>query len=322
MLNLFILLSHRKTCVKIKNRKVQIPLFRLRISLIIQNTCQKNFLKHLDDVDTKYKPSSGKQNLEDGHYNVTFRPETENYCLGMVDMVDSTQISATLGNERMSRYYQIFLNSMSKIINEFDGKVVKNIGDCLLYYFPVYKIKNPEDYLIKSLECSFAMVESHDFICKYLKKESLPCLDYRISMDYGNVTLMKSSDSASIDMIGTPINMCAKINRKAPTNGIVVGGDIREMLKKVHRYEFEEIDGYSIGLKLDYPIYVVKKNIPLSKLVHMTDKGNSTLISKTKYGLYFSSKELNPSDKRSIIYKGRKFEFVKEQSNAVYLTIH
>ena len=79
-------------------------------------------------------------------------------------------------------------------------------------------------------------------------------------MDYGNVTLMKSSDSASIDMIGTPINMCAKINRKAPTNGIVVGGDIREMLKKVHRYEFEEIDGYSIGLKLDYPIYVVRRN--------------------------------------------------------------
>ena len=220
----------------------------------------KKFLETSEDVNTKDKSSFETHNLECGYYTVTFCPETENYCLGMVDMVDSTKISATLGNDRMSRYYQIFLNSMSKILNKFDGKVVKNIGDCLLYYFPVCKIKNPEDYLIKSLECSFVMIESHDFICQYLKKETLPCLDYRISMDYGNVTLMKSSDSASIDMIGTPINICAKINRKASTNGIVVGGDIREMLKKVHRYEFEEIDGYSIGLKLDYPIYVVRRN--------------------------------------------------------------
>jgi len=213
-----------------------------------------------DDVETKYESSFGKQNMEDGHYTVTFCPETENYCVGMVDMENSTKVSAVLGSEKMSLYYQIFLNSMSKILNEFDGKVIKNIGDCLLYYFPVYKLKNPEDYLIRSLECSFAMTESHDFICQHLKKENLPCLNYRLSMDYGNVILMKSSNSDSIDMIGTPINMCSKINRKAPSNGLVVGGDIREMMKKVHRYEFEEIDGYSIGVKLDYPIYVMRRN--------------------------------------------------------------
>jgi class 3 adenylate cyclase len=220
----------------------------------------EKFLETYEYVDTKDESSIETDSLENGYYTVTFCPETENYCLGMVDMVNSTQISATLGSKKMSLYYQIFLNSMSKILNKFDGKVVKNIGDCLLYYFPVHKIKNPEDYLIESLECSFAMIESHDFICQYLKKVPLPCLDYRISMDYGNVTLMKSSDSASIDMIGIPVNMCAKINRKAPTNGIVVGGDIREMLKKVHRYEFEEIGGYSVGLKLDYPIYVARRN--------------------------------------------------------------
>ena len=141
----------------------------------------------------------------------------------------------------MSRYYQIFLNSMSKILNEFNGKVVKNIGDCLLCYFPIHGIKNPKDYLINCLECSLAMVESHDFICRQLKKENLPCVDYRISMDYGNVILMKSSDSSSVDMIGTPINICSKINRKAPSNGIVVGGDIYEMMEKINSYEFKGI---------------------------------------------------------------------------------
>ena len=177
----------------------------------------------------------------------------------MVDMVNSTKISALLGADKMSRYYQIFLNSMSKIINEFDGKIIKNIGDCLLYYFPNQIEKDQEKYLIKCLDCSFAMIAPHDFICKQLQKENLPCLDYRISIDYGSVILMKTNHSDSVDMIGTPINLCSKINHRAPPNGIVTGGDIYERIRKNHKYEFKQLDGYSVGLKIDYPIYQVKK---------------------------------------------------------------
>jgi class 3 adenylate cyclase len=213
-----------------------------------------------NNVSTNPLSYPEQQNIGIRNYMVTFSPETENYCIGMVDMVNSTRISAILGSEKMSRYYQIFLNSMSKVMNEFDGKVVKNIGDCLLYYFPSLTNENQEEYLIKCLECSFAMVESHDFICRQLQIENLPCLDYRISMDYGKVILMRSSDSSSVDMIGTPINICSKINRSASPNEIVIGGDIHELIKKCHRYGFKQIDGYSVGLKLDYPIYVVKRN--------------------------------------------------------------
>ena len=210
-------------------------------------------------VQTKHVFPTDQQNLPTEKYSVTFCPETESYCVGMVDMVDSTRISAVLGSEKMSRYYQIFINSMSKILNEFRGQVVKNIGDCLLFYFPTPESKSQSDYLIECLECSFALVESHDFICEYLKRENLPCLNYRVSMDYGNIVLMKTSNSNSIDMIGTPINMCSKINHSAPTNGIVVGGDIREMIKKISQYQFTEIEGYSIGLKSIYAIYIASR---------------------------------------------------------------
>ena len=217
-----------------------------------------------DDISgqpqAKHSFSFNQENIASEKYSVTFSPKTENYCVGMVDMVDSTKISAILDSEKMSRYYQIFINSMSRILNEFGGKVVKNIGDCLLYYFPTLEGKNQDDYLVECLECSFALVESHDFICEYLKRKDLPCLNYRISMDYGNIVLMKSSNSTSIDMIGTPINMCSKINHNAPVNGIVVGGDIHEIVKKISQYQFRENDGYSIGLKSTYPTYVVRRS--------------------------------------------------------------
>jgi two-component SAPR family response regulator len=34
------------------------------------------------------------------------------------------------------KYYSTFINSVSDIVKSSSGKVIKNIGDCLLCYFP------------------------------------------------------------------------------------------------------------------------------------------------------------------------------------------
>jgi len=52
-------------------------------------------------------------------YLVSFLTQPISYCIGIVDMVNSTRISAQIGSIKSSRYYQVFLNSMSKIISEF-----------------------------------------------------------------------------------------------------------------------------------------------------------------------------------------------------------
>ena len=109
------------------------------------------------------------------------------------------------------------------------------------------------------LECSLAMIEYHDTICKRLTKEGLPPINYRISADYGSVVLMKSNTSESLDMIGAPVNMCSKINYAATKNGSVIGGDLYRMVKKFDDYKFNEVKGFSIGLKHSYPIYKIQR---------------------------------------------------------------
>jgi class 3 adenylate cyclase len=66
---------------------------------------------------------------------------------------------------------------------------------------------------------------------------------------------MKPNNSTSIDVIGPPVNMCAKINHKAQSNGVVIGGDLFQMVKDLSDYRFTSISGLSIGLKYTYPIY-------------------------------------------------------------------
>ena len=192
-------------------------------------------------------------------YLVAFSGQTENYCVGMVDMVDSTKIGATIGNAKISGYYQIFLNSMSKILSRFGGFVIKNIGDCLVYYFPESSKENRKFGFMSCLECSLAMIEHRDDICRTLNQNNLPNVDYRVSADYGSVVIMRASDSGSVDMIGPPINMCSKINHIATTNGVVIGGDLYSMVRYFDDYKFKEVKGYSLEFKHSYPVYCLKR---------------------------------------------------------------
>ena len=50
-------------------------------------------------------------------------------------------------------------------------------------------------------------------------------MKYRISADYGKVQVAKSYISDMDDLFGTPVNLCAKINRYAEPNSMVIGGD-------------------------------------------------------------------------------------------------
>ncbi len=193
------------------------------------------------------------------NYGVVFSDQTENYCIGIVDMVNSTKMAAELGGSKMSICYQIFLNFMSKILSSFGGFVIKNIGDSLLYYFPESSKTNKKFGLLSCLECSLTMIERRSILCKVLNQNNLPDVDYRVSADYGPVFLIKTNNPDSFDMIGTPVNMCTKINPLADKNSVVIGGDLYTIVRQFGEYVFSEINGYSLGFKHSYPVYALNR---------------------------------------------------------------
>jgi len=213
--------------------------------------------EYMDYFDPS-KKVQGQQKKAGESYTVTFSGKEISVVVGVVDMVNSTKICAKLGPTKASTYYQVFINSMSKILSRYGGVVIKNIGDCLLYYFP-YGTRMKEDYYENCINASNALLESHDVICEYLHKQGLPCLDYRISLDYGNVIMMDANLSSVCDMIGPPINMCSKINRSAKKNKMVMGGDMYEIVKKKKQFKFKNVKGFNIGFKHTYPVYTVIK---------------------------------------------------------------
>ena len=181
-----------------------------------------------------------------------FSKESENYSVCIVDIKDSTKITAKLTDSESSSFYRIFLNSMAMIVRDFEGRVVKNIGDALLFYFP-NTYSRDIDELKKVLNCCSTMIASHEKINDKLKEENLPTVDYKISATYGSVRVAKTTTSSVNDIFGSTVNRCAKINPFSPRNGFIIGETLYELVKSLEEYSFEKI------LTKEFTVYSVKK---------------------------------------------------------------
>ncbi len=193
---------------------------------------------------------------------IVFSGGTKPCCVGMVDIVNSTASTAKLVNGKMCEYYTIFLNAMSIIAKEFDAVVVKNLGDSLLYYFPKTAEGKEKEAYAEVLECGLAMIESHATVNQLMTEQKLPHVDYKISSDYGSLSIAHASGLPVDDIFGPTVNLCAKIKIAAQPNSMVIGGDLQQIVKSFKSYKLNYIGAYYMGLKHDYPVYSVSPSEP------------------------------------------------------------
>jgi CheY-like chemotaxis protein/class 3 adenylate cyclase len=174
-------------------------------------------------------------------------------------MVNSTKVTAEIfDRQKVGQYYSVFINTMAILAKNYGAKIVKNAGDALIFYFPDSSDPANEAAFKDAFECFTTMILARDIINAKLNSNNLPSVSYRISADYGRVEVATSTSSKSEDLFGSTMNICAKINSMAEPNGIVIGGDLYQIVKSfsfIDKYQFRESRGYSIGFSQWYPVY-------------------------------------------------------------------
>jgi len=187
-----------------------------------------------------------------------FSQREQNDCVGVIDMSDSTRISSKLSDQDITKLYEIFLNFMAKIIQEYNGQVIKNIGDALMFRFSNIDIR--DDVVLKNiLECCLSMIESHGKLQEKLIAANLPKLDYKISLTYGSVKVAESTTSNISDIFGPTVNRCFKINSLCPRNSLIIGENMYKMTKNLTGYEFIELCVIELKQKYDYNVFEVRR---------------------------------------------------------------
>jgi class 3 adenylate cyclase len=191
-----------------------------------------------------------------------FSKKTKQCTVGIIDIVGSTNISVSLSGKKMEDFYGIFINDISSIIKKFDGIVVKNIGDSLLFYFPDTLEKSHKNVNQKSfenaIECGFAIIDYHSIINKKMSKLGLPKLDYKISFSFGELRIAKISTSAVDDIFGLAVNICAKINSLCPPNSIVITQKLHDAIESFNKLKSEKLCEYCLT-NLKEQVYLIKK---------------------------------------------------------------
>ena len=226
---------------------------------------------------------------------VVFSNKSESYCIAMVDIVGSTQITSKLYNSgKITKFYTVFINEIANVVKYYDGKILKTVGDGVIFFFPqTSNVENIEAFR-QALECFVGMVSSRQIINSELHKQLLPDISYRISADYGKLEVAMSGEvSSSYDLFGPTINFCAKINKKAPPNGIAIGADLWRIVnstKLAKRYHFKEIkeltwkeNRYSYPVYLLIPAiekYSIEKPILSTRKHHPSNESYSTKVLK------------------------------------------
>lgn len=160
-----------------------------------------------------------------------------------VDLVDSTEMSKNLPIEKLVTVIRAFTHELSSVIENYDGFVLKYVGDGIISFFP----SNFNKYLAcdKAVECAKSMIEIiKNGINPILRKDDYPTLSIKIGIDEGeNAIIQYGYDKSSlIDIVGYSMNIAAKITALTNTNKISIGEDIYKLLHPTIQSEFHELD--------------------------------------------------------------------------------
>jgi class 3 adenylate cyclase len=178
-----------------------------------------------------------------------------------VDVVNSSQTVQKLSSESAVEYYRNFIENTSEIVQNYGGYVLKNVGDCVLSFFPSsrYIIENHDSAVF----CGLAIRDMiKEWLSMYLMERDLPSISCRVSADFGPAAvLMLTSNGgySAIDLFGSVINSASKIARYAKPNQMVIGYNLLSKLIDMEDLEFKCVNHFDLRGKHSYQVYVVER---------------------------------------------------------------
>ena len=189
-----------------------------------------------------------------GASEISFSGKVQNCCVCFIDMIGSTRISSELSPSQLSSYYEIFLNAIALIAKNFGARIVKNAGDALIFYFEEASEPTKLAKFRNDLDCGLVMGQASNALNARMLEERLPPVRYRISADYGQVSVARSQSSQSEDLFGPAMNNSAKINSMARPNGLIIDHSLYEVVKGLDDYVFEPTELTEKGKYFGYHV--------------------------------------------------------------------
>lgn len=167
-----------------------------------------------------------------------------------IDLKGSTRISQEMNEQDYAKLLTLFSREMAIIADNFNGFVLKTLGDGLVCYFPEPNFVGMND---NAVNC--ALIMKKFILCclnPILKDHNFPELKFRIGLDSGEaikVIMGAENIKEHLDLMGETINIAAKIQSLAGENEIFLG---ESTVLNVHTYWRKKIKKIEMPSKWEY----------------------------------------------------------------------
>jgi class 3 adenylate cyclase len=235
---------------------------------------EDEFLNYLIEDAKKYLNNSNKLVYDNYKISKEYDP-SEDYLANLdsivkymvivsIDIVGSTKLSRKLDLYDNAKIITIFSRAMGAIIHNFNGYVLKYVGDGIISFFPEPDYNGMHD---NALYCAYTMKK---YIIKFLnpilKEKGFPEINFRIGINSGDVikTIVGYNKiKQHFDLIGQTINIASKIQNLPIENNILLGQSTNPQLHNFWKTKLKEIelsndwDLKKIEEHKEYKVYVL-----------------------------------------------------------------
>jgi len=159
------------------------------------------------------------------------------YIVSMfVDIKNSTSIYLKTNDLAWTKFFKnTVLRIITIFMRVFDGHIHRLQGDAVFSFFG-WKDKCEEDAIIDSLNAaSFLLYYIENRLNQELENDGLASLKIRIGIDFGKKDDVLWSEyglnpATEVTTTSLHTDLAAKLQNKAPSNGILIGNNIKEFL--------------------------------------------------------------------------------------------
>lgn len=160
-----------------------------------------------------------------------------------VDLVGSTKMSLELPDDKVAVIISSFSQEMGYVIKYHNGYLLKYVGDAIIGFFVGQE--NAIQIADKAINCAKSMITVIDKgINPILNKYDYPKLSVKVGIDFGkNNVIRYGSDKqrSHVDILGSPMNIAAKIMSHAKPNQILIGQYVYEKLHPSLKSQFVQV---------------------------------------------------------------------------------
>ena len=160
-----------------------------------------------------------------------------------VDLVGSTTMTLEMPGDKIAIIISSFAQEMASVIRQHHGYVLKFVGDAVIGYFDAEENGLlASDNAVASAKSMISVIQKG--INPILNQYDYPDLRVKIGVDFGqNFVVRYGADVkySQVDLIGSAMNIAAKIQSMAKPNQILIGGDVYQKIHPSLQKEFNQI---------------------------------------------------------------------------------